>query len=126
MPLSEHEQRVLEQIEQSLIADDPKFSAAVKATDARVIAARKLRVSIAVVVLGLVGLVLGVWLKNVPFGVLGFCIMFGGGVLGLTAAQAGRKVSGAKSPAGSKKAAKAQKTSMKDKMEERLRRRFEE
>ena len=33
MPLSEHEQRVLEQIERSLYADDPKFAATVRGID---------------------------------------------------------------------------------------------
>ncbi|HET7666791.1 MAG TPA: DUF3040 domain-containing protein [Mycobacterium sp.] len=35
MPLSEHEQRVLEQIERSLYADDPKFAATVRGIDPR-------------------------------------------------------------------------------------------
>ena len=128
MPLSEHEQRVLEQIEQSLIADDPRFSAAVKSTDARVIAARKIRIAVAVVLLGLVLLVLGVWLNQVVVGVLGFLVMFGGGVVGLTGAQTGRKagppVKGAKSAGKSTKA--RSRVSMKDRLEERLRRRFDQ
>ena len=36
MPLSEHEQRVLEQIERSLYADDPKFAATVRGIDPRI------------------------------------------------------------------------------------------
>jgi len=35
VPLSEHEQRVLEQIERSLYADDPKFAATVRGIDPR-------------------------------------------------------------------------------------------
>ena len=36
MPLSEHEQRQLEQIEQALYADYPRFANAVRASDPRV------------------------------------------------------------------------------------------
>ena len=36
MPLSEHEQRQLEQIERALYAEDPKFAQAVRAKDPRV------------------------------------------------------------------------------------------
>ena len=36
MPLSEHEQRQLDQIERALYAEDPKFAQAVRAKDPRV------------------------------------------------------------------------------------------
>ena len=36
MPLSEHEQRQLEQIEQALYSDYPRFANAVRASDPRV------------------------------------------------------------------------------------------
>lgn len=130
MPLSEHEQRVLEQIEQSLIADDPRFSAAVKSTDARVIAARKIRIAVAVVLLGLVLLVLGVWLNQVVVGVIGFLVMFGGGVIGLMGLQTGRKagppVAGSGKGKGAGKSKAKARSSMKDRLEERLRRRFDQ
>ena len=35
MPLSDHEQRLLEQIERALYAEDPKFATSVRATDLR-------------------------------------------------------------------------------------------
>ena len=35
MPLSEHEQRLLDQIEQALYADDPKFAATVRSARSR-------------------------------------------------------------------------------------------
>lgn len=123
MPLSEHEQRLLEQIEQSLYAEDPKFSATVKSTDVRALSAKRIRVGIALVVLGLAVLVGGVWLNNVFVGVLGFLIMFGGGVLGVIAAQApaappGPKKSGQDPP--------PPKSTVKDRFEERLRKRFDQ
>ncbi len=52
MPLSEHEQRQLEQIEQALYREDPKFGRLVRASDPRVHYKRKLAQ-------GLVGVVAG-------------------------------------------------------------------
>ena len=52
MPLSEHEQRQLEQIEQALYREDPKFGRLVRASDPRVHYKRKL-------VQGLVGVLAG-------------------------------------------------------------------
>lgn len=123
MPLSEHEQRLLEQIEQSLYAEDPKFSATVKSTDLRAVAAKRIRIAVALVVLGLVVLVGGVWLNNVFVGVLGFLIMFGGGVIGVMAAQTPATAPG---PKRSGTAADPPKSTMKDKFEERLRKRFDQ
>ena len=42
MPLSEHEQRQLEQIEQALYREDPKFGRVVRSSDPRVHYKRKL------------------------------------------------------------------------------------
>jgi len=52
VPLSEHEQRQLEQIEQALYREDPKFGRLVRSSDPRVHYKRKL-------IQGLVGLVIG-------------------------------------------------------------------
>lgn len=63
MPLSEHEQRVLEQIERSLYADDPKFAASVRGIDPRARARRRYARSAIILVVGVallpVGIVLG-------------------------------------------------------------------
>lgn len=52
MPLSEHEQRQLEQIEQALYREDPKFGRLVRSSDPRVHYKRKLVQALAGVVLG--------------------------------------------------------------------------
>ena len=52
MPLSEHEQRQLEQIEQALYREDPKFGRLVRASDPRVHYKRKLAQ-------GLIGVIAG-------------------------------------------------------------------
>ncbi|SDZ07396.1 Protein of unknown function [Micromonospora pattaloongensis] len=74
MPLSEHEQRLFEQIERSL-AEDPKFASAVRASDPRFHARRRLLVAAAVGVAGLVLLVYGVASKTSLLGVAGFVVM---------------------------------------------------
>ncbi len=52
MPLSEHEQRQLEQIEQALYREDPKFGRFVRSSDPRVHYKRKLAQALTGVVVG--------------------------------------------------------------------------
>ena len=86
MSLSEQEMRTLREIEQSLMADDPKFSAAV--TEASATEGTKGRVTlrgVALVVVGLVLLIGGVALAQmslwfVALSIVGFLVMFGAGV----------------------------------------------
>ncbi len=89
MPLSEHEQRLLDQIETALYAEDPKFAANVRTGRGLSAGRRRGIQSVAVFLLGLVLLVGGVALPFKPAGVpvisvLGFLVMFGAGVLLLT------------------------------------------
>lgn len=76
MPLSEHEQRLLDQIERALYAEDPKFASAVRSTDLRTHMRRRLRRAAIVFAAGFVLLVLGVPTSNVAVGVVGFVVMF--------------------------------------------------
>ncbi|WP_153506348.1 DUF3040 domain-containing protein [Cumulibacter manganitolerans] len=123
MPLSEHEQRVLEQIERSLYAEDPKFRAAVNRSSRKRVSVGSLRLAILLGILGLAVLVGGVWLQNVFVGVLGFVIMLGGGIMGLRATQRGAAPAGKGAKGGSTGGAKG---SMAEKAQERLRRRFDQ
>ena len=51
MPLSDHEQRLLEQIERALYAEDPKFASTVRTTDLRYFHRRRtVRAGIAVII----------------------------------------------------------------------------
>lgn len=77
MPLSEHEQRLFEEIERSL-ADDPKFASAVRANDPRHHARRRLVIAGIILVVGLGVLVAGAMLHSTPLGVIGFVIMLAG------------------------------------------------
>ncbi len=75
MPLSEHEQRQLEQIEQALYSEDPKFVHAVRSSDPRVHYKRRAFQAVAGFVLG-VGLLLGgVISQYIWVGVAGFVVM---------------------------------------------------
>ncbi|MFC5922550.1 DUF3040 domain-containing protein [Micromonospora vulcania] len=74
MPLSEHEQRLFEQIERSL-AEDPKFASAVRASDPRFHARRRLLVAAVVIIAGLALLVYGAVIKTPPLAVAGFVVM---------------------------------------------------
>ena len=76
MPLSEHEQRLFEQIERSL-AEDPKFASAVRASDPRFHARRRLLVAAVVIIAGLALVVYGTVDKNPLLGVAGFVVMLG-------------------------------------------------
>jgi hypothetical protein len=76
VPLSEHEQRLFEQIERSL-AEDPKFASAVRANDPRFHARRRLVVAAALFVAGIALLIYGVVSKVALLGVGGFVVMLG-------------------------------------------------
>jgi hypothetical protein len=124
MPLSEHEQRLLEQIERALIAEDPKFASTVRAGRLRRPTRRRRLQGLVLFVLGLVMLVVGVavrsiWLANVPVvSVVGFLVMLTGAVLAVTSIGAGKRAPN--------KSAEPERNRFGGKMEERFRRRFEQ
>ena len=75
MPLSEHERRQLEQIEQALRASDPRFADAVRAADPRMHYRRR-AIAAALGFLAGVGLLLaGVVVKVIVIAVAGFVVM---------------------------------------------------
>src|ERR1700722_15162599 len=75
MPLSEHEQRMLEQIEKALYAEDPKFAHSVRARDPRVHYRRRVILAVVGFLLGVGLLVAGIIMKYIPLGVAGFLVM---------------------------------------------------
>lgn len=127
MSLSEQEQRALREIEQALMADDPKFGKSVSGDNVLAGGGLSLR-GIALFVVGLVLLVAGVALSQqtlwfAALGVIGFLVMFGSGVWMLRGG-GGDKISIAPS-AGKVASGSAGGSSLGDKMEENFRRRFE-
>lgn len=123
MPLSEHEQRLLEQIERALYAEDPKFAATVRGGRLRKPTRRRRLQGVALFVVGLVLLVLGIAVRALYLGqfpvvsVVGFLVMLGGAVLAVTS------VGG---PAGAAAKSETDKNGFTGRMEERFRRRFEQ
>lgn len=100
MPLSEHEQRLLDQIERALYQEDPKFASTVKATDLRTHLRRRLWRSVALLVVGF-GLLLGGVVSRLPLvGVMGFVVMLAALLLALSSWKrlAGRAPSRAAAP----------------------------
>jgi hypothetical protein len=146
VPLSEHEQRMLDQIESALYAEDPKFASHVRSGRMRTASSKRRFQAAALFVLGLVLLIAGVALPVKPGGfpvisLVGFVFMFGAGVLfllggsrkGASAAQEGASGEGGsgQSSSGAGGPSRKPKSGRKgggftSRMEDRFRRRFEQ
>jgi Protein of unknown function (DUF3040) len=75
MPLSEHERRQLEQIEQALRADDPRFADAVRAADPQVHYKRRVIAAALGFLIGIGLLLAGVVINVTVIAVAGFGVM---------------------------------------------------
>ncbi|MFL6124854.1 DUF3040 domain-containing protein [Actinophytocola sp.] len=131
MPLSEHEQRLLDQIERALYAEDPKFASSVRGARLRRPSRRRRLQGIALFVLGVALLVLGVILPLKPGGVpvvslLGFLVMFFGALLTLSAIRRGGDGEEAAENGEGGGTPKARRSSFSQRMEDRFRKRFED
>ncbi|MDO3636411.1 DUF3040 domain-containing protein [Mycolicibacterium arseniciresistens] len=90
MPLSDHEQRMLDQIESALYAEDPKFASSVRGGTLRAPSTRRRLQGLALFVIGLALLVSGIAFPATRIGdfailsVVGFVVMFGGVVFAIT------------------------------------------
>jgi Protein of unknown function (DUF3040) len=80
VPLSDHEQRVLEQMEQALYAEDPRFASNLKSTGQVTAARRRAAVGALVALAGLGMVILAVALQQIWVGGIGFAAMVLGGV----------------------------------------------
>ena len=134
MPLSDHEQRMLDQIESALYAEDPKFASSVRGGTLRAPSTRRRLQGAALFVLGLAMLVSGVAFKATMIGsfpilsVIGFIVMFGGVVFAITGPRvgaAGERPVGDAGPHRQKRG-KGGGGSFTNRMEDRFRRRFDE
>lgn len=129
MPLSDHEQRLLEQMEQALYAEDPKFASALRGSDLRNHYRRRAVKAVVGFVLGVVLLMAGAVFKAPVVSVIGFVIMLTAALFGLSSwkrtPRAGelRTTSGPSDPTRQKAKPKS---SMMERIEERWRRRREE
>ena len=133
MPLSDHEQRMLDQIESALYAEDPKFASSVRGGTLRAPSTRRRLQGAALFVLGLAMLVSGVAFKATMIGnfpilsVIGFIVMFAGVIFAITGPRTGKgeRVQNDITAQRQKKA-KGSGGSFTSRMEDRFRRRFDE
>ncbi|MCI4675418.1 DUF3040 domain-containing protein [Candidatus Mycolicibacterium alkanivorans] len=134
MPLSDHEQRMLDQIESALYAEDPKFASSVRGGTLRGPSTRRRLQGAGLFVVGLAMLIAGVAFKATMIGsfpilsVLGFLVMFGGVVFAVTGPRlpGGRDHPGFGSAASRQRRVKGSGGSFTSRMEDRFRRRFDE
>ncbi len=135
MPLSEHEQRMLDQIESALYAEDPKFASSVRGGNLRTPSTRRRLQGAGLFILGLAMLVAGVAVKATmiagfpALSVLGFIVMFGGVIFAITG-KSGRGGRDQGAAPGNVRPARRGKGatggSFTNRMEDRFRRRFDE
>ncbi|GAB4100410.1 DUF3040 domain-containing protein [Sinomonas halotolerans] len=97
MPLSEHEQRMLEQLEKQLHDEDPKFADSMGADALRTFSTKHIVLGVLGVIVGVLVLLVGVSIQNVLVGVLGFLAM-GASVYYGTLRRAGRRTGSGSGP----------------------------
>ncbi len=122
MPLSDHEQRLLDQIEQALYAEDPKFASAVRSARSRSRIRRSVVLCVFGVLAGLCLVLVGLVANIIVLSVVGFVLVVA--ACGL-AVQAFRSKSSSSIDNGPQLKA-AKQTGLRTRMEDRLRRRFDE
>jgi hypothetical protein len=127
VPLSEHEQRQLEQIEQALYADYPRFANAVRASDPRVHYKRRVIEAAFGFLLGVGMLLAGVVTKYIWIGVAGFVVMLACSMWALTSYRHMTGATTGRGPARPKerRSRRAASPGMMERLEERWRRRQE-
>jgi hypothetical protein len=81
VPLSEHEQRLLEQMERALYAEDPKFATSLRSASAGRASRGRAAFGVLVLLGGITLLMLGAILPLIPLGVAGFVVMVVGATL---------------------------------------------
>jgi Protein of unknown function (DUF3040) len=77
MPLSDHEQNLLEQLEKELREDDPKFANHMERDHGPLWSTKDVVIGVLSALAGVFLLLVGVTLQNVFVGVLGFVVMGG-------------------------------------------------
>ncbi|CBG73785.1 MULTISPECIES: DUF3040 domain-containing protein [Streptomyces] len=129
MPLSEHEQRMLEQMERALYAEDPKFASALEGSGLRTYTRRRVYQAVAGFLVGIALLMAGMVAQQIWVSVVGFLVMLGCAVLAVTgwrkAPKPGEQPAGATGSAGGRRQAR-QRRSMMDRIEQRWQRRRDE
>lgn len=115
MPLSEQEQRLLEEMERSLYQNDADFVATIVPRQGKT-NYTILAIGVLVAVAGIATLVAGVIVRQPIVGVLGFVIMFAGVLLAVAPPRSSRSIS---DPARSSKKSPAQSSTFMDNLNDR-------
>ncbi|MCL6737305.1 DUF3040 domain-containing protein [Streptomyces neyagawaensis] len=129
MPLSEHEQRMLEQMERALYAEDPKFASALEGSGLRTYTRRRVYQAVAGFLVGIALLMAGMVAQQIWVSVVGFLVMLGCAVLAVTgwrkAPKPGEQPTAPTGSAGARRQTR-QRRSMMDRIEQRWQRRRDE
>jgi hypothetical protein len=124
VPLSEHEQRLLEQMERALYAEDPKFASSLRSAGPRPGSRRKAAIGVLAALLGVALLVTGAATSIIAIGVLGFVVMLAGTFIVITTMRAPAESAAAPTTA-PRPAPAARKQGFMDRVEDRFRKRRE-
>lgn len=132
VPLSEHEQQLLEQMEQALYAEDPKFASQMQGAATRAAARRRVAIGVVGALAGLALVLVGVNTQVWALGAAGFALMVAAVAFAVTPTRRKAKL-GAVQPDGSvRRPSAAPRTksprsgSFMDRMEQRWDRRHDE
>lgn len=125
MPLSEHEQRMLEQMERALYAEDPKFATALEGNGLRTYTRRRVYQAVAGFLAGIALLMSGMVAQQVWLSVVGFLVMLGCAVLAVTGWRKAPKP-GERPASGTQARQQQPRRSMMDRIEQRWQRRRDE
>jgi hypothetical protein len=125
VPLSEHEQRLLDEIEQALYAEDPKFASSVRSARRHRRFGSSLLLGVIGVLVGLGLVLVGLLANFIVLSVVGFVLLVGG--FGYGAQSLRHRSTATPSDAGPAASRGAPKPgSLRSRMEDRMRRRFDE
>ena len=93
MPLSENEQKLLEQMERALYAEDPRFATHMKGAGTTGPSRKRLVIGVLAAVVGLSLVIAGVSTQLIVLGVLGFVVMVAGVAWAFTSSGKGGEAS---------------------------------
>jgi hypothetical protein len=88
VPLSEHEQRLLEQMERALYAEDPKFASSLRGKDPRSNFRRRVLLAAVAFVVGVVLLMTGLVTQVILVSLVGFLLMLASAFFAVTSYRA--------------------------------------
>lgn len=128
MPLSEHEQRLLDEIEHALYQEDPKFAASVRSARTRSRTRRVISGCVLGVIAGLALVLVGLLIPVIALAVVGFVLVVGSAGYAVQILRGNSQPVTPENVAGAERRTNAvpKQSGLRSRMEDRLRKRFEE